>query len=176
MPGAIRRSQWQSRYCSRRILSLAELVASLLEVLKVGDTSPLWTSSDTRSDCAANEREWNGSAVPTRYASPREVPRRRDPALRGQPGPEDRSWAVSSIESESRPNLGLLALGQASWLCSQSPDSSGFSIMKTSQKPANAQTRNNAILLCASSVTADDCQWCKSQRRTLNAMACLPSS
>lgn len=130
MPGAIRRSQWQSRYCSRRILSLAELVASLLEVLKVGDTSPLWTSSDTRSDCAANEREWNGSAVPTRYASPREVPRRRDPALRGQPGPEDRSWAVSSIESESRPNLGLLALGQASWLCSQSPGSSGSFIIK----------------------------------------------
>ena len=51
----------------------------------------------------------------------RQVPRRRDPISRGQPGPEDRSWAVLCIEPESRPNPGLLVLGQTSWLCSQSP-------------------------------------------------------
>ena len=59
-------------------------------------------------------------------ACPREVPRRRDPTSRGQPRPEDCSWAVSCIEPESRPNLGLLVLGRASWLCSQSLERPGF--------------------------------------------------
>ena len=68
------------------------------------------------------------------------------PDLAGQPRPGDCSWAVSCIESESRPNPGLLVLGQASWLCSQSPDSSGFLMIKPPHR--NLQTRTDAILLC----------------------------
>ena len=37
MPGAMRRSRWQSPCRSLRVLGLAALVALLLEVLKVGD-------------------------------------------------------------------------------------------------------------------------------------------
>ena len=50
---------------------------------------------------------------------------------------------VSCIGSGSRPNPGLLVLGRTSWLCSQSPESSGFLIII---RP-NAQYRHIALRL-----------------------------
>ena len=57
-----------------------------------------------------------------------------------QPGPEDRSWAVLCIAPESRPDPSLPVLGRAPWLCSQSPESSGFLII------TNAQCHRIALL------------------------------
>ena len=93
----------------------------------------------------------------------REVPRRQDLTLRGQPRPEDRSWAVSCIGSESRPNPGLLVLGRASSLCSQSPERSGF----LNNKPAYSQIaqqsptiapRARLWLMCRSSAVTEEAQ------------------
>ena len=72
----------------------------------------------------------------------REVPQRQDPTSRGQPRPEDRSWADLCIESESRPNPGLLVLGRASWLCSQSPKRSGFLITNKEARALAYATRH----------------------------------
>ena len=89
----------------------------------------LWPGSSVLVWFVGNQ---NGFAVPARFLSARCRDRRRDSTSRvhWQPRPEDHSWDVWCIESQSRPNPGLLVLGQTPRPYSQSPDSStaGFLI------------------------------------------------
>ena len=92
---------------------------------------------------SAGKLEWNRSANPTRHAPARCREGETWPCG-ANPGLKTAAGLFRVLSLKSRPNLGLLVLGQASWLCSQSPGRSGFLMIINPRK--YSQTRNTAIL------------------------------